>query len=553
MQLPTDVIKSASTATATIVLLNLVGAVASNFPKSLDGGEHGLIKRPLIRSLSLLATTLFIPCLSGSTLGANLSPSLIRDSYPLLLWSVFNVVLGFSMSYLLAKVMRVSSEFVADFRAACTFQNIVALPLIMSEVLCSQSQLEAEENCTSRASTFVFLYMFGWSITFWSFGVYVVRGEAANYGPDGQKLSTLQRLQSMARNMFNPPLLGTLTGIAIATIPGVQDVFFGNDPPLAFVSSAAVTLGRPVVTLTTLISAASLGKTIPVHAFLERLQRRWDAWRHHRRLSKARALHWGNELPPVTFELSEATLDSVAGVSPPSAAHHQEVEVKDDDGRDSATASEDDTELPDAAGATAASQAGAPVTAASETTPATFSVTATAAVAAAATIAATTATSSTCGPPDSPSGDLAGPTMSAAANDCSVPSTKTSSSALVPAAGPAAGPAAAAAAAGPAAFQPTTRDMLTLVLGRVVVVAGTQFTLGLLLAPYFFSGPDEKLMRLVLALECITPTANMIIIVCQREGRSGQAEVLARGLVYMYFVCIVTMVVFISIALNTLY
>jgi hypothetical protein len=87
----------------------------------------------------------------------------------------------------------------------------------------------------------------------------------------------------------------------------------------------------------------------------------------------------------------------------------------------------------------------------------------------------------------------------------------------------------------------------------MVFSTAAQFALVYLVADHVFSGPDAKLIKMVLYLVSCAPTANLVIAVCQREGHTRGAENFARGILFQYLLASVTMAIVTALALSIVY
>ena len=67
--------------------------------------------------------------------------------------------------------------------------------------------------------------------------------------------------------------------------------------------------------------------------------------------------------------------------------------------------------------------------------------------------------------------------------------------------------------------------------------------------------PDsvDSLLKLILFLECVTPSANLVLVVCQQAGNFEAAETLSLGYIMMYVVMLLTMVGYLTLAINIIY
>jgi hypothetical protein len=57
-------------------------------------------------------------------------------------------------------------------------------------------------------------------------------------------------------------------------------------------------------------------------------------------------------------------------------------------------------------------------------------------------------------------------------------------------------------------------------------------------------------MKLAILIECIVPSANMCVVVCQQTGRKFAAEALAATFILQYLLMLVTLLVYVTVALR---
>lgn len=91
------------------------------------------------------------------------------------------------------------------------------------------------------------------------------------------------------------------------------------------------------------------------------------------------------------------------------------------------------------------------------------------------------------------------------------------------------------------------------VMSRMIVLPACQFTIAIYAVLPQFSGANANLARVVLLLQCFTPTANLVVVVMQREGKSVGAEGIARSVLYQYLVGILTMTIYTAATLSVVF
>jgi len=101
-------------------------------------------------------------------------------------------------------------------------QNVVAIPLVMVEIICSQPQLEGIEECFETGASFIFVYLVGWSVLFWTGGVYAIRyfTHDDDGSPPAKHDDQTMRSECLraGRSILNPPFIGILVGLLVGLV-----------------------------------------------------------------------------------------------------------------------------------------------------------------------------------------------------------------------------------------------------------------------------------------------------------------------------------------------
>ena len=88
---------------------------------------------------------------------------------------------------------------------------------------------------------------------------------------------------------------------------------------------------------------------------------------------------------------------------------------------------------------------------------------------------------------------------------------------------------------------------------RVIIIGSLQFTFVALLIPVVLPQNIDPLIKLILLIECIPPSANLNLVVSQMAGNIKAAEFLALAYVFMYLLMLITMMFYLSIAIFLVY
>ncbi len=206
--------QAAAQATIQIFLMGLVGYVM--IKKKLTGKEG-------LRLLTRLLITWLLPCLIFTQMSRHFN----FDQYPY--WWIFPLlcfalmICGLILSRLML-FLAPSSDIKREFTALMIFQNCGYIPLLMAAAI-------FPGEIASRLFVYIFLFIIGFDLLLWSFGVYLIGGHAT------------QRLP--IKKMISPPLRTLIISMIIVLfgfnklIPSVMmkpvDLFGQCALPLAMI------------------------------------------------------------------------------------------------------------------------------------------------------------------------------------------------------------------------------------------------------------------------------------------------------------------------------
>lgn len=93
-----------------------------------------------------------------------------------------------------------------------------------------------------------------------------------------------------------------------------------------------------------------------------------------------------------------------------------------------------------------------------------------------------------------------------------------------------------------------------IVLVRVLLIALVQFFLTYLLSPLVFpDSADSKLIRLVLFIQAVSPSANLTVVACQQVGKRLIAEAMAISILFQHLIIAMVMVPSTALAISIVY
>ena len=301
-----------------------------------------------------------LPCLLVSTLGANLNAEVFRAGYPLFFWGLLHQLIGLLVGHLARRLGNIPDSFGREFSSACAFGNCGSLPLVVVETLARQPPLSNNSESLERMTTYVFLCepapcphpadpadpprsspnphciipkidnqsphafpaptslvvdLTSWFMSFWSVGIlYLAPNLSDRLENDGAETPATATARGGCKRvlshrgllaMCNPLMGAVLLGLLIGLVQPLQDLFFSDQAPLRFVSSAVETLGKPAIGVVTILMSASLG------AF-------WDKYWTLRAVAtsvEARGIRRGGSEVSETPAPAPANLDGGAGAA----------------------------------------------------------------------------------------------------------------------------------------------------------------------------------------------------------------------------------------------
>ncbi|MFB3919295.1 MAG: AEC family transporter [Candidatus Velamenicoccus archaeovorus] len=216
---------SFSTTCQAILELVILGAVGFFLIRGKIISEEGL------NTLSGLVIGLFLPLLMFSEITARFSFRQFSDWWVFPLLSVLMTAVGYLLGLLLVGLDRSLIQQEGPFLGIAMFQNSGYLPLPLVASLLAP-------GAVSDMFIYIFLFLLGFNMTIFSFGVFVLscKGRACSFD---------------YKDMFNAPVIATLLALAA--------VFFGWTrfiPP--FVSKPVEMMGRCAIPLSIIVVGGNL-------------------------------------------------------------------------------------------------------------------------------------------------------------------------------------------------------------------------------------------------------------------------------------------------------
>jgi predicted permease len=216
---------SFATTCQAILELVILGAVGFFMIRKKIISEEGL------KTLSELVIGLFLPLLMFSEITARFNFRQFSDWWMFPLLSVLVTAVGYLLGLLLAGLDRSLAPQEGPFLSIAMFQNSGYLPLPLVASLLSP-------GAVSDMFIYIFLFLLGFNMTIFSFGVFVLscKGKACSFD---------------YRDMFNAPVIATLLALIA--------VFFGWARFIpSFVSKPVEMMGRCAIPLSIVVVGGNL-------------------------------------------------------------------------------------------------------------------------------------------------------------------------------------------------------------------------------------------------------------------------------------------------------
>jgi predicted permease len=255
------------------------------------GGLLAIVNQDFLQRLSHMKLNFLVPCLVFSNIGARLSPARVMHSWPVLVWSCLQIVLGVAVAKLLTLAYSKQpwarthnkQNMAPLLIVAVAFQNVLSFNMPLLETLCAEDMFpEHGEHCYADGVMLFFGYQLPWDIGLWGFGYTSVLalGGSEHGSEDGTEdadctvygevcteeapaakpvrrvvqttwLSSPRIFVSRAVSLLNPVLLAMILSLFVGFCPPLQKAFFVRGGSLSFIGDGAARIAKatPVVGL----------------------------------------------------------------------------------------------------------------------------------------------------------------------------------------------------------------------------------------------------------------------------------------------------------------
>ncbi|GAX19737.1 uncharacterized protein FisN_19Hh325 [Fistulifera solaris] len=236
------VVKASLSATAQLLSALGIGGMLA---------KRNILDKNAVKALSKLTYHIFQPTFLFVSVARTLRS--VSDAQKPSLWIM--PIAGIVQIAIGATLAMVTSRFFRDdttrrhVQMCTTFANAGPLPLIFSAALLEGSPL------AGMAAAAVSFYLLAWSPLFWTFGKIILSGPSSNT-VNGASDSPLQKVVSGLKQFLSPPVIGSLIGMLLGSVPRLGNLFFGG--VLQPVTGACQTLGTAYLPAVMLVLAGSL-------------------------------------------------------------------------------------------------------------------------------------------------------------------------------------------------------------------------------------------------------------------------------------------------------
>jgi len=213
-------------------------------------GRKGILNKDARQSLSKIMMTTLLPALLISSLGPNASWDNLSQWPVLPLAAAIFIFMGFLFSTLCCRLLRLPASLHRTFQTATAFGNSTYLPLPLLMTITATAPIFLHDpDAGNRSFAYVSAYLMLHSPLLWLVGYTYLSGKSWRE----IKLSQL----------FSPPILGSLAGIAIGTIPTLNSLLIGKGAPLGFLMDVCGMLGKAIFPCALLLLGSNLADRLP--------------------------------------------------------------------------------------------------------------------------------------------------------------------------------------------------------------------------------------------------------------------------------------------------
>lgn len=249
------VLRAGMGATAKLLSSIALGAAAAS-------KRVGVLDADAIKALSRLTFSVFQPAfllasVSRTFVGASKGTGLPGQYLALMpVMAALQITLGALVGNLICRCgflgKNSSKSEQSQVKICATFGNSGPLPLIFSEALFAGSSISIFRDVAACIS----FYLLVWSPLFWSVGRMILGTYNSGSAINGQEPTAVAKIKDEVKKFLSPPVIGSILGVFIGTIPVLRSAFFGGIATPLF--GAIATLGTAYLPAALLVLAGSL-------------------------------------------------------------------------------------------------------------------------------------------------------------------------------------------------------------------------------------------------------------------------------------------------------
>lgn len=213
-------------------------------------GKKEILNKSARQSVSKMIMLVMLPSLLIVSLGKNASFANIGEWMMLPFMAFFMVVCGMVISGIGCRLFRIPSHLHKVICAATSFGNSSYIPLpLLATVTATAPLFINDPQAGERSYAYVSIYLLVHSPILWAVGFPFLSGRSWREIKPSQIIS--------------PPLIASIAGLLIGSIPCLHNLFFSQAAPLKFLVEVMDMLGKAIFPCALLMLGANLSEKLP--------------------------------------------------------------------------------------------------------------------------------------------------------------------------------------------------------------------------------------------------------------------------------------------------
>ena len=267
-------------ALAAIVTIFLVGSIG--YFGALYPERDPFLSPQALKTLSRLSNCVLIPPIIIYSIASSISVNKLSRMGILVFFSIITISLSYVLAFTLGRYIignTVKPRLQHALTIAIGSPNIVSFPLMVIQTLCTQPDLNQDysnssSQCFAEGTSMLFIYSIGWNLIFWSYGYPGLASLHTMTDEPSSEIKSWYQLIDFTHSelsipeiftwikhvLFSQNMVAIYVAIFIGLIDPLREQIFGSNTVLAPIGEALMTLGQPVVCLSSLVMYASLAK-----------------------------------------------------------------------------------------------------------------------------------------------------------------------------------------------------------------------------------------------------------------------------------------------------